>query len=63
MSRKSIYLMHYVSIHDYHGKVVDHHGGLEVEGLAVGHEAGSRVHREEDVGQQDEGHQYGAVHQ
>ena len=55
--------MHYVSIHDYHGKVVDHHWGLEVEGLAVGHEAGSRVHREEDVGQQDEGHQYGAVHQ
>ena len=63
MAGKGIYLVHYVCIQGYHGKVVDHHGPLESEGLAVGHEAGPRVHREEDVGQQDEGHQDGAVHQ
>lgn len=47
----------------HHGEVVSDHGLLELEGLAVGHEARPSNQHEEDVGQQDGRHVHRTLHE
>lgn len=57
------YLVHDESVEGDHAEVVDHHDRVEVERLAVGHQARTQVDGEDDVAHQEGRHLGGTVNQ